>query len=163
MTTALAHNHHPPKPANHPVKPAHLTFHIHTGLLTGTAGGEAVRIHAYSGGRGGSTTKGAVDWAVVNNPDRVSQKTDHSHHVHGGPLPPGEYHIGPPSHHAHLGLSARLTAAAGNKMYHRDGFFIHGRGKHGSDGCIVPATGAEFQRIMHLLKSSHGGSLTVVR
>jgi hypothetical protein len=146
-----------------PVAPAELMFQIHTGLLTGTAGGEDVKIHAFSGGRGGSTTKGAVDKSLVNNPDMVSQKEDDDNDIHGGPLPPGEYAIGTPVHRKKLGLSAALTPAATNKMYHRGGFYIHGSGPHGSEGCIVPSTGAQFQRLMHLLTLSHGGELTVVR
>lgn len=154
------HANHSPKRTHAP--PADLTFAIAGGMLTGTAGGEAVKMPAFSGGRGGSTTKGAVDAGVVNNPDKVGQKTDHRHHVHGGPLPPGTYTIGVPSRHAHLGLSAALTPHTGNHMLGRAGFFIHGSGPHGSDGCIVPAAAADFHRLMHLLTTSHGGTLTVV-
>jgi hypothetical protein len=53
-------------------------------------------------------------------------------HVHGGPLP-------------------------GN----RSGFFIHGRGRHGSDGCIVPLDPAQFRSLMDDLTKSNGGTLIV--
>jgi hypothetical protein len=30
----------------------------------------------------------------------------------------------------------------------RDGFYIHGAGPHGSDGCIVPTDKGQFQVLM---------------
>jgi hypothetical protein len=43
----------------------------------------------------------------------------------------------------------------------RDGFYIHGRGHHGSDGCIVPLDPRQFQNLMTALTQSNGGSLMV--
>jgi hypothetical protein len=43
----------------------------------------------------------------------------------------------------------------------RDGFYIHGRGPHGSDGCIVPLDKTEFSNLMKALTKSHGGTLVV--
>jgi len=36
----------------------------------------------------------------------------------------------------------------------RDGFYIHGRGPHGSDGCIVLENDAERKRLNKALKES---------
>jgi hypothetical protein len=43
----------------------------------------------------------------------------------------------------------------------RDGFFIHGRGPHGSDGCIVPLDMTQFIDLMNALTKSNGGTLVV--
>lgn len=43
----------------------------------------------------------------------------------------------------------------------RDGFFIHGRGKHGSDGCIVVLLPNQLASLMDALKTSNGGTLIV--
>ena len=59
-------------------------------------------------------------------------------------------------------MSAQLTPGAKNHMHGRGGFFIHGRGPHGSDGCIVPDSGTDFHTLMELLLVSHGGTLLVV-
>jgi hypothetical protein len=81
-------------------------------------------------------------------------------HVQGGPVPPGKYAIDTPSQHPHLGLSARLVSATLKPMG-RDGFFIHGQGPHGSNGCIVPLDGAKFGELMRALTDTHGGTLFV--
>jgi hypothetical protein len=68
----------------------------------------------------------------------------------------------PPSHHKQLGLSARLDPyddAQARHMYGRDGFYIHGRGPHGSDGCIVPME--SFAELMAALTKDRGGVLFV--
>lgn len=60
----------------------------------------------------------------------------------GGPIPPGVYWVEKPTHHPSLGYSARLRPDHATKALlhelNRGGFFIHGRGPRGSDGCIVP-------------------------
>lgn len=65
-----------------------------------------------------------------------------------------------PAKHKHLGLSAELVPRRGDMMGRR-GFFIHGRGPHGSDGCIVPLDASQFKQLMSALTSSNGGSLMV--
>jgi hypothetical protein len=165
---APVHAHQLAGTTTHPARGAALTFYIKEGLLVGQAGGKHVHILAWSGGGGGSKT-GWVQRGVVNNPDRVGRKPsgghhDHKHHHHGGPIPPGHYTIRTPDGtHPNLGkVSAALIPAAGNRMHGRGGFFIHGRGPHGSDGCIVPHTAADFHALMAALTRDHGGRLTVV-
>lgn len=140
---------------------ADLTYYIYEGLLTGIVNGRLVHISAVSGG-GGGTTRNKTAFSM-NNPYMEGLKTvgNGKHHVHGGPIPPGSYDIETPSHHPHLGLSARLDSLSGKPPMGRDGFFIHGRGPHGSDGCIVPLDPHEFTRLMDALTITHGGRLVV--
>ena len=144
---------------------ANLYYSIFLGKLWGSAAGQSLSIAATSGGRGGSTTPGAVATSVRDNPFKIGQKTDHASGVHGGPLPIGKYRIDAPIHSGHMGRCAKLTPVDGGisfGMFGRSGFFIHGRGPHGSDGCIVPLNGSEFQKLMKALAESGGGELIVL-
>lgn len=140
---------------------ANLTYLIFEGLLTGTAGDQFVHLTALSGGGGGSTKHRTS--AAVNNPYMEALRTrgEGGYHVHGGPIPPGKYLICKPGRHRHLGLSAQLIHTASKAPMGRDGFYIHGQGPHGSDGCIVPIDVSQFRRLMDLLTQSHGGILWV--
>jgi len=141
---------------------ANLTYYIVDGVLTGLINGRLYHLLALSGGAGGSTKRPAE--SSTNNPYLEGLKTSggpsEKKHVHGGPVPPGKYKIEPPAKHPHLGLSAKLVHP-GWKPMGRDGFFIHGRGPHGSDGCIVPLNSKQFQDLMDALTQSNGGSLVV--
>ena len=139
---------------------AQLTYYIFEGTLTGYAGKQTFHMSALSGG-GGGTTKGGQT-SAVNNPYMEALVTSGKGkgHVHGGPIPPGRYIIHKPGKHPHLGLSARLEHPKW-RPFGRDGFFIHGRGPHGSDGCIVPLDGTQFKNLMAALTSSGGGILHV--
>jgi hypothetical protein len=139
---------------------AKLTYYIFEGLLLGFAGGKSVEMSALSGGGGGSSAHAPGD--TVNNPYMTGVKTTGvgSNHVHGGPIPSGSYKICKPAQHPHLGLSARLDPEHPKKNV-RGGFFIHGRGPHGSDGCIVPIDREKFHKLMTCLSVSSGGSLIV--
>jgi hypothetical protein len=142
--------------------PANLTYYIWEGNLTGIANGKMFAMSALSGGGGGSTKNRPSD--AANNPYMESFKTvgksGAKGHVHGGPIPPGKYTIKKPGHHKHLGLSAELVHPHWKPMG-RDGFYIHGRGHHGSDGCIVPLEPHQFQNLMSALTLSKGGTLIV--
>jgi hypothetical protein len=167
MSAPQIHAHQLHGATRHPLLGASLTFYIKQGLLVGNAGGKHIQLRVWSGGGGGSKT-GWVEKGVVNNPAMVGRRTsgghhDHKHHHHGGPIPPGHYAIRTPDgSHPDLGpISAALIPSNHNHMHHRGGFFIHGRGPHGSDGCIVPHTAKDFQMLMEALKQDHGGHLTV--
>ena len=142
--------------------PANLTYYIFEGVLTGTANGHMINITALSGGGGGSREHGGN--SDTNNPYSQSLKTQEGKtHVHGGPIPVGRYKVLPPGRHPHLGLSARLDPydeAQTRSMFGRDGFYIHGRGRHGSDGCIVPME--KFSELMAALEKDRGGVLFVL-
>jgi hypothetical protein len=142
---------------------ASLTYYIFEGVLTGTADGRMIHMEALSGGGGGSTQN--TPDANTNNPYSTGVKTEGSgrQHRHGGPIPIGRYRVLPPSRHPHLGLSCRLDPyddAQTRGMMGRDGFYIHGRGPHGSDGCIVPLE--QFQELMRALEKDRGGLLFVM-
>jgi len=143
--------------------PADLTYYIREGVLVGLIQGQMYHLEALSGGGGGSTLKRTS--SAVNNPYMEGLQTrgePHAKaHVHGGPIPPGKYSVQAPSKHPHLGLSARLVSSRHVRPMGRDGFYIHGRGPHGSDGCIVPLNSVQFHRLMLALKHSRGGTLFV--
>jgi hypothetical protein len=162
---------------------AALTYYIVEGVLVGyvpdeSQGKRLVHITALSGGGGGrsSSKKGSatkLDPHLVNNPYATPVKTKtKGTHRHGGPVPPGRYKIKPnnpqnprnqkPWVHTHLGASAYLEPAPGNVMYDRGGFYIHGPGPHGSDGCIVPPNRNEFNTLLKGLKLAGGASLHVL-
>ena len=141
------------------VPKANLTYYIFEGVLVGNAGGRSFHLLALSGGGGGSTKSRPA--ASMNNPYMTALKTTSpgAQHQHGGPLPSGWYKILKPAQHPHLGRSALLEPRIPNAMMGRGGFFIHGRGPHGSDGCIVPLS--QFKELMDALDQSGGGTLRV--
>jgi hypothetical protein len=117
---------------------------------------------ARSGGGGGTTRNGQT--AAGNNPYMTNLVTSGPKkgkgHVHGGPIPMGTYAVGVPFKHPRLGLAARLIPAHKSTLMDRgNDFFIHGRGPHGSDGCIVPLS--NFEDLMVALKAAQGGTLIV--
>jgi len=142
--------------------PANLTYYIFEGVLTGTANGHMIHVSAVSGGGGGSKLHGGNN--DTNNPHSQGVKTvEGKNHVHGGPIPTGRYKVLTPSRNPHLGLAARLDpydAEQAKHMLGRDGFYIHGRGPHGSDGCIVPME--QFAEVMAALTKDRGGVLFVL-
>lgn len=140
---------------------AMLTYYIFEGVLAGLVNGVTISISAVTGGGGGSTKNTPA--SSMNNPYMYGLKTagTGSQHQHGGPIPLGSYKISPPAHHPHLGLSARLDPER-TLPNNRGGFFIHNRGPHGSDGCIVPTDAGQFHILMRGLTAAHGGTLVVV-
>ena len=138
-----------------------LNYNIFEGVLLGTIGRKLIHITAMSGGGAGSKLHKAN--FTANNPYMTGLKTITSKtgHQHGGPIPPGRYTIMKPGKHPHLGLSAELVPFGKLPLGGRGGFFIHGRGPHGSDGCIVPTHDDQFRELMQELEQSNGGSLIV--
>jgi hypothetical protein len=139
---------------------ANLTYYIFEGVLAGTAGGHMFNITALSGGGGGSIVHpGNAD---TNDAYAQGKKADEAKGIPGGPLPAGRYRIDPPSVHKGLGLSCQLDPFddPNGKIMGRDGFYIHGRGKLGSYGCIVPME--QFAELMAALAKDRGGVLFVL-
>lgn len=124
-----------------------LTYNIAQERLYGWIGGFQIDEHAVSGGRGGSTTRGAVNWYLQNNPLATRVHTL----PHGfGPLPLGQYTMKrhePP--HPHW---VRLTPSHGTLMFGRAGFAIHPPGPTGSHGCIVPDNASVVALILHAIQ-----------
>jgi hypothetical protein len=162
---ALHHALHKPSTAVDVGGNAHLTYYIFEGVLVGIADSKLIHLSAYSGGGGGSTKNPTTESA--NNPylyalkevDLKFKDKSKNKHVHGGPIPPGGYRVETPATHKKLGLSAKLVPqqALPND---RGGFYIHGSGPHGSDGCIVLGK-SDLYKFMHALTASKGGSLVV--
>ena len=123
-------------------------------------GPKAITLNALSGGGHGSKVHPA------GQPGQLGVAYWHTQRqktglLRGG-LPPGFYKVHKPAQHPHLGLSAypepTLTAllhlnlfrSSGVSVTQRGGFYIHGIGPKGSDGCIVvPPT--SFHWLMDLL------------
>lgn len=143
-----------------------LYYSIAQQRLSGEIGGTRVDLYAVSGG-GRGRTKGTPESSLASfSHQRKTAKT-----ARGGPLPPGFYIVHKPGHHPRLGLSAYLEQTlasllqadplAPNRYYvtDRGGFFIHGRGAHGSDGCIVPMRG--FRALLDLVEAHSPVALLV--
>jgi hypothetical protein len=124
--------------------PADLTFNVLEQSLKGSIDGTTINASAVSGGRAGSKTAGAVNPLLANNPylTRVKLSKDSP----GGTLPMGRYIL---KAHEKKENWIRLLPDAGQSLGGRDGFAIHGRGKRGSDGCIVPF---DFHNVILLYK-----------
>jgi len=144
-----------------------LTYRIAMQRLTGTVNGEEFDIYAASGG-GRGRRRGAPEASVSSFDHR--RKTTRA--TRGGPIPPGYYIVHTPSAHPRLGRSAFLeqtvssllqlepTSELGVVVTNRDGFFVHGRGPRGSDGCIVPFE--QFDELLDALQAE-GGSVLLVQ
>ena len=132
---------------------ADLKYSIATERLTGSIGQAFFDIHAVSGGRGGSTTPGAVNWWLKNNAlaTHVRALAGSSSHAYG-PLPVGEYRIARHPHHVHW---LRLLPLRANIMHGRSGFAIHSRGPTGSHGCIVPENAYDVERLLSAVARHH--------
>ena len=151
---------------------AQLSYFIFEGVLTGYIGADFYYNQvAVSGGAAGSRDspanrkhgfiKAAPHTDDANNPYRYAVQENAKSGTRGGPVPPGSYTIHPPGLHINLGPSAKLTIPAGqHQVNHRDGFYIHGQGPKGSDGCIVLQKPA-LDSLLEKLRKSGGGHLQV--
>lgn len=125
-----------------------LAYNIVENLLVGKIDGVSISSQAVSGGRAGSKTPGAINPLLANNPyaTRVKKQGNSP----GGPIIMGKYRL---KTHESKQSWIRLLPFSENMMGNRDGFAIHGRGKRGSDGCIVPADFNVVQLIYSLVKA----------
>ncbi len=88
--------------------------------------------------------------------------------VAGGPLPPGRYRLVHREKHKTFGECIFLNPLVIDEIpgiteyRRRDGFFIHGRGDRGSDGCIVPYVPEERKRLNRAVADGGDVTLTVV-
>jgi hypothetical protein len=140
-----------------------LTYSIAKEILEGSIDNRNFRFHAWSGGARGQKGNSADHDAASYD---VFRKTQHSKAIHGGPLPPGIYICQHVAHHPHFGECIRLDQTptaifridknVNIQFYDRDGFYVHGRGPHGSDGCIVPENEDDRKRLNHAVKHCSG-------
>jgi hypothetical protein len=124
-----------------------LTYNIVDQHLRGNFGGTSISCEAGSGGRAGTKTKNATNWRLQNNA-LATHVHDGAHDY--GPLPQGKYHMRPHESDEHM---VRLDPFPSNIMRGRKGFLIHGRGKIGSHGCIVPYDFANVLKICRAVQS----------
>jgi hypothetical protein len=131
------------------VKPTELTYNIASGLLTGRIDDVFISAYAGSGGRAGSKTPGSLNWWLANNPLATHVKQAANNANPGGPLPMGVYKV---ILHEHRKNWLRLIPVDQAAMFDRAGMAIHGRGPHGSDGCIVPTDFAAVVLLCELVR-----------
>jgi hypothetical protein len=125
-----------------------LVYNIVEQTIAGSIDGVSVVAQAVSGGRAGSKLKGVVNPLLANNPYATGIKKSGA--IAGGPLIMGKYKL---KTHESKQNWIRLVPFEENNMHGRDGFAIHGRGKRGSDGCIVPTDFSVVQLIYSLVKA----------
>ena len=126
---------------------ADLEYNIESRLLKGKIGSHFISAYAGSGGRAGSKVKGAENWWLANNSLATHVGGAKSKGTHNfGPIPRGVYTL---KIHESRKNWIRLIPAKGNIMFGRSGFAIHGRGKTGSHGCLVPT---DFNVVLRLCK-----------
>lgn len=120
------------------------------GEMTDSEGAVICR-NCYAGGQGGLHPAGK------NNP--LAQAMPNV-----GPLPQGQYTIGPLHTLPHLGPAMPLTPAPANQMFGRSGFFMHLDNPHhvgdSSDGCLILPSPAALQA-METLRAGGADQLTV--
>ena len=124
-----------------------LVYNIVEESLTGKIDGTAISARAVSGGRAGSKTPGAVEFLLANNPYATGVKKGKTA---GGPIPLATYLL--KTHESKPNWIRLLPADGKTSVKGRDGFAIHGRGKRGSDGCIVPTDFHLVQLLYGLVK-----------
>lgn len=148
-----------------------LTYSIAREWLEGQVGKDKFAMRTWSGGGRGQTGEGAErTWRSYD----VALKTTPpgQRHVHGGPLPPGMYVCRFVADHPKFGdcvyleqtLSSLIEVSSNGNIavVDRDAFFIHKRGPHGSDGCLVPESESERLRLAYAIKSGGPILLNVV-
>ena len=126
-----------------------LEYNVASMRLKGNIDGFAIDTIAYSGGRGGTKTAGAANERIINNPFLSSLKyTKGVKDSIGGPLPSGLYKL---MLHSKAN-EVKLIPVNVTNTHGRGEFLIHGRGKIGSHGCIVPQNFTIVQKIYNSVK-----------
>jgi hypothetical protein len=126
-----------------------LVYNIVEQVLSGDIDGVSILPQAGSGGRAGSKSKGAHNIFLANNPYATGVKMKGTRP--GGPLPMARYVL--KTHESNNWIRLLPIAEDAKLLGDRDGFAIHGRGKRGSDGCIVPTDFNVVQTIYRLVKA----------
>lgn len=141
-----------------------LKYSIRDEVLFGTVGGKSFSMKAFSGGGRGSTDGMELHdlkhWSTTKKaPPAFSRKS------RGGPLPVGLYLAQYYGIHEHLGRCAILMQTLSSLLHadpwsdigvsvtDRSGFYIHGSGPKGSDGCIVPSKSSDLKALLDALKA----------
>lgn len=150
-----------------------LRYSIRDESLCGTVASISFSMRAFSGGGRGSTSgmqrADLRHWNTAKKAPVVFDKANR-----GGPIPLGWYLATYFGHHPHLGLCAQLdqtmssliqrdyNSPIGLSFAARSGFYIHGEGPKGSDGCIVPAIKDDLHKLLKAIKSAGGPVVLIV-
>ena len=144
-----------------------LKYSISGESLYGTIGDQTFSMKAFSGGGRGSTA-GLERHDLKHWSTRKKAPPAFSPKERGGPLPVGMYLVQYYGVHEHLGRCAHLMQTltsllhadpwsdTGVSVTNRSGFYIHGRGRRGSDGCIVPSIGTDLTLLLDAIESAEG-------
>jgi hypothetical protein len=150
---------------------ANLTYNAAAELLVGDIGEKHFYMRAVSGGGRGSRVAGVAQDAVTSHLATTALMKDaKGHHLQrGGVLPPGKYQCVYMARHRTFHECIWLNRSAQQMRHfnspfamhpiahHRgNDFFIHGTGKLGSDGCIVPVHIAERAKLNHAIRDFSG-------
>jgi hypothetical protein len=149
-----------------------LVYVIATETLKGQISGQPFEMKAVSGGGRGSTKPGTAQNSLASFDPR-KPTTGASVNERGGALPPGLWWINPPewkeNKHPALGVWVSFVEPTGNqaeyfrkRTYDTDtGFFVHGSGKRGSNGCLVIEPGVR-KKLLGAVEDVGGVALEVV-
>ena len=163
---------------------ARLEYSAASELLTGAIGSSRFRVVASSGGSRGHKTSVSAKAAGKYLHAQASSLTSHlattktiekdgKYLQRGGTLPPGHYICDYHAKHAAFGECIQLRQTSDALAIHspfspfpiphgRSGFFIHGSGPKGSDGCIVPANEVERLRLNKAVRDFPGKVILLV-
>lgn len=148
-----------------------LVYFVDRGRLKGSIGKDLINIPAVSGAGRGRKNRPASEIDPSNKakePLSRNTLTEKQKSIRGGPIPLGFYTVLKPNVHETLGHSAfldplgiiqyldgpRRTFTGGPKR--GGGFYIHRRGPHGSDGCIVPVYQSDLDDLLVCLRNADG-------
>ena len=141
-----------------------LRYSIAREWLHGSIGSQRFGMRAFSGGGRGRKGHGA-EHTPASFDIRRKETNGPAGHVHGGPLFSGLYicrHVAKhDTFHECIFLQQTLTSALPTDASGawvdgplRDRFYNHGRGPHGSDGCIDPESESERKRLNQAIKGA---------
>lgn len=162
---------------------ARLTYNAASEMLTGAIGKEHFNEVAHSGGGRGHKANVSTEKStryLHNSPVQESlgrlattreiydKKTD-TYRQRGGTIPPGHYKCRYMAKHPTFGecvylepledaRAIRSPFASVPIIHHRGGFFIHGHGPKGSDGCLVLAHESRRKALNRAIQN-FGGSV----
>jgi len=166
---------------------AELVYDAAREWLSGTIGREpAFHMLAYSCGSRGHKAKVMPEQAkaylhptagtLKSHLATTQEITDknNAYKQRGGTIPPGHYRCHYLKNHPPFNECIQLTPEKDAHTIHspfspfpiphgRSGFYIHGSGAKGSDGCIVPANEAERRRLNKAIKNFPGDVMLVVK
>lgn len=166
---------------------AQLTYDAAREHLSGTVGDEPpFHLLAYSGGSRGHKAGVTLHEAKIylhNAAGTLKSRLATTKEIkdrqgnykqRGGTIPPGHYLCLYLTNHSSFHECIQLVAGRDAHAIHssfssipipldRRGFFIHGSGAKGSDGCIVPANEAERHRLNKAVRDFPGNVVLVVK